>query len=197
MIRNWYKKISEVFEMFFSYPISAFAAQATFFLIISAFPFIMLLISLLSFLPLVETDYLQNELCRVMPDLLDNFITRIFDEIAQGRNFTLISVTALIALFTASMGFFSLIRGLNMVYNIKEQRNYFVLRLMAVFCTGGMMLAIILTLILMVFGDKIIELLIQFIPSFANTAIIISSFRAINSFLAPQQETPTEEGKGR
>ena len=183
MIRLWYKNIKELLGMFINYPVSAFAAQTTFFLIISAFPFVMLLISLIGFFPLVETDYLQNELCRILPDLLDGLVNKVFNEIEAGGNLTLISVVALSALFAASKGFVSLIRGLNMVYDIKEQRNYFAVRLMAIGCTGSIILAIVLTLVIMVFGDRIVTLVTHLLPGFAQAAVIISSFRALFIFV--------------
>ena len=183
MIRLWYKKIADVVEIFFSYPVSAFAAQTTFFLIISAFPFAMLLISLIGFLPWVETDYLQNELCRLLPDLFDPVINRVFNEIGQGRSLTLISVAALTAWFASSRGLFSLVRGLNMVYGIKDNRNYITARLMAMVFTIGMIVAIGLTLVLMVFGDKIFQLVILLLPDFASAAVIVDIVRILFIFL--------------
>lgn len=182
MIKLWYQKIKRGIGQFFSYPVAAFAAQTAFFLIISAFPFAMLLIALIGYIPGLEQQTLLSEIMRIMPPLFHQFIEKIFNEIYNTSNITLISVAAISSLFAASKGFVSLVRGMNAVYGIKEQRNYFGVRLIAVACTGSMMLAIILTLILMVFGDKILSFIMEHFPTLAKPAIVISSFRVLLIF---------------
>ncbi len=182
MIRLWYQKISRTIGAFFSYPVAASAAQTAFFLIISAFPFAMLLISLIGYIPGLEEQTLHSAVLRIMPELFHSFIIKIFHEINTSTNITLISVAAASSLLAASKGFISLVRGMNTVYGIKEQRNYFVVRLIAVACTGSMMIAIILTLILMVFGDKILSLIMHHFPTLIKPAVIISSFRVLLIF---------------
>ncbi|MBR3844138.1 MAG: YihY/virulence factor BrkB family protein [Clostridia bacterium] len=183
MIKTLYRKIIKVFGIFFNYPISAFAAQTAFFLIISAFPLAMLLITLIGYIPGLEEQMLQSELSRIMPELFNEFADKIFEEIYEGRTVTLISVTAVSALWAASKGFVSLIRGMNLVNGIQEQRNFFVVRGMAMLCTFGLMLAIIGSLILMVFGQKIAEILIYYFPALERAAFFIISFRALVLFV--------------
>ena len=183
MLRAWYRKIIETGDLLFSYPISAFAAQTTFFFIISAFPFAMLLITLIGYSPGIEEQMLQSEISRIMPELFQRFIDRGFHEIDKGQSVTLISVVAISTLFAASKGFTSLIRGMNLVYSIKERRNYFVVRGMAALCTLVMMAAIVVTLILMVFGEKLLSVILVYLPSFAKPVILLVSFRAVLIFV--------------
>ncbi len=178
-MKRWFLWCKDFGQLFFNYPVSAFAAQTTFFLIISAFPFAMLLITLMSYIPGLEQQMLQSELGQLMPTLFNDFANRIFEEIYQGRNVALISVTAFSALFAASKGFASLIRGMNLVYGIREQRNFFAVRSMALLCTLTMLSAMLLTFLLMVFGDYLLSVVAYYLPAFSGAAVSIISYRVM------------------
>ena len=67
---------------------------------------------------------------------------------------TLISVTAITTLWSAGKGFLAIIRGLNSVYEIKESRNYFFLRITEyIYLVFAFM--IIGTITLFVFGNQL------------------------------------------
>ncbi len=177
MIKLLYQRITKIWGLFFNYPVSAFSASAAFFFIISAFPLAMLLITLLGYIPGLEQQMLQSEFLSVMPEFLREVARKLFDEIYKGQTVTLISVTAITALWAASRGFVSLIRGMNLVNGIQEKRNYFLVRGMAILCTFGLMFAIICSLILAVFGQKIAHLLAHFFPALETSAFLAASFR--------------------
>ena len=176
MINRIYQKIKENWGKFFNYPVSAFSASAAFFFIISAFPLAMLLITLLGYIPGLQ-QLLQSEFLSVMPPFLQKVAHRVLDEIYAGQTVTLISVTAITALWAASRGFVSLIRGMNLVNGIGEKRNYFVVRGLAILCTFSLMVAIGCSLILAVFGQKIVHLLSRFFPTLENATFLAASFR--------------------
>lgn len=179
MLRFCYVWLKTRIGILFDPHMSAFAAQTTFLLIISAFPFIMLLITLLGYIPGLEEQMLQSELIRLMPGLFKEVVDKLFTELDAGRNVTMISITAITTVYAASKGFHALIRGMNMVYGIKEQRRYIVVKGITVVCTFVMILAILLTLMLMVFGDNIITVLSYYLPDMVRTASWIMSYRVL------------------
>lgn len=183
LAKEWYVKIKELGTTFFNYKVSAWAASVAFFLIISAFPLAMLLITLAGYIPGVEQHMLQSELLKVMPAFLTEFLTRIWDEIYAGQTVTLISVTAVTALWAASRGFVSLIRGMNLMYGIEEKRNYFLVRGMAMLCTFGLLFAILLSFLLGALGQKIAQLFIHFFPALERAAFLVVSFRFLFLFI--------------
>ena len=185
-MKRWLLWCKEQGQLFFNYPVSAFAAQTAFFLILSAFPLAMLLITLTAYIPGLEKQMLQSELARLMPTLFNDFADRIFREIYQGRNPAVISITAISAWFAASKGFACLIRGMNLVYGIREQRGFFAVRAMALVCTVVMLSTILLTFLLMVLGDYLLSLVAYYLPAFSQTAVSIISYRVvlIYAFLA-------------
>ncbi len=183
MVKFLYQKAVEGFRLFFNYSTSAFAAQTAFFLVISAFPLAMLIISLLGYLPGLHEQMLQHQLSKILPGLFNEFSDEFFKEIYNRQTITLISITAFSSLFAASKGFVSVIRGINIIHGIQEKRNYFVVRGMAVLCTLGLMASIILSLMLMVFGQKLSQVLIHFFPTLEQAAFLFVSFRSLLLFI--------------
>ncbi len=134
--------------------ISAYSAEAAFFLIISFFPFVMLLITLLQYIPLTE-DILSAMVERFLPEVIRDFAGGIVAELSEKASKTIISVTALVALWTASKGTFSVIKGINVACGVKETRGYIRLRISSLFYTMIFAAGILFALLLLVFGNQI------------------------------------------
>jgi len=132
--------------------ISAFAAQAAFFIILSFIPFVMFLLTLLKFLPSKVTDI---------------------------KDFSSGIITAIAALWSASRGMLALIRGLNAVYSHKETRNYFVIRAISMLYTLIFAVLLIATLILLVYGNRLYDFIIESLPILSNLAFVILSMRSL------------------
>lgn len=136
--------------------INMYSAQSSFFIIVSFFPFLMLLLCLLNFTNITES-YLLSLVYNMLPSKTQPLIISMINEIYHSSSFTLISVTAVSAIWAAGKGFVSIIQGLNDVYDTGgETRNYFVLRIHATLYTLVLLLIIISTLVLMVFGNRLL-----------------------------------------
>ena len=72
---------------------------------------------------------------------------------------TLVSVSAIITAWSASKGMLALMRGMNAVYELQESRNYIMLRLRALVYTVFFMIASLLSIVLLVFGNTVVALL--------------------------------------
>lgn len=170
-IREFIKKINEDY-------VSAFSAQAAFFILISFFPFIMFLLTLLQYLPIRESELL--EFCiKIFPGSLNSFVFSIIKEINEKASGTLISVTVITALWSASRGILSIIRGLNAIYAIKETRNYIKLRAIAAFYTFIFAIMIVVTLSFLVFGNQIYTKVISKFTLLDELALFIISIRTV------------------
>lgn len=113
--------------------LSVYAAQASFFIILTIFPFFMLLLALIDLIPFVHESDLLIFLVNIMPDHLDPFILSILDNISTTSSGAILSVSAAFSLWSASRGMLSIERGLNRVYHVQVERSYFVRRLI---CCG-------------------------------------------------------------
>lgn len=161
--------------------INAFSAQAAFFIIISAFPFVMFLLTLLKYVPL--TDQNLTDICmQIFPDTIDTLLVSIINETKASTTGTLISVTVIAALWSSSKGFLAIVRGLNSVYNNKETRNYFILRIWSAIYTVGFAVLIIALLLVFVFGNKLTLFFTKKFPILTEFALVIISFRTVVGF---------------
>lgn len=159
--------------------VSAFSAQAAFFIIISFFPFIMLLLSIVRFFPIGESIMLKL-FTQAFPTAVNSMIVRVIHEIYNtASSSTLISITAITTLWSAGKGFLAIMKGLNAVYEIKETRHYIFLRLTSAFYTLIFAVMVIATMILFVFGNRLYYWIEQRFPVLMDTALIIISLRTI------------------
>jgi membrane protein len=171
IIRAFNRKVADDY-------VSAFSAQAAFFVMISFFPFIMLLLTLLQYLPITES-VLMTTLTQIFPDSITSLIVTIVSEIYDKASGTIISITAISALWSASRGIVAIIKGLNSVYAIRETRSYFKLRFLSSVYTFVFALMMIVTLIILVFGNRLYVWIESRIPILKDLALLIISIRTI------------------
>lgn len=161
--------------------ISAYAAQSAFFILLAIIPFLMVFLSLLQFTPITES-MLLTLYEEGLPGYISPFFITITDEI-YNRSLGITAVSAVVAIWSAAKGMHALTDGLNAVNDLEENRNWFVLRFWAVIYTVVFMLAIVFTLVVMVFGNSIRNLAVDYLPILRNVAVIVSSFKGVLLFL--------------
>ena len=163
--------------------ITVYAAQASFFIVIAFFPFIMLLLTLIQFIPAINKSDLLTILVRIMPNMLDSLVIGIVDDLYIKSPGTILSITALLALWSAARGMMGIERGLNRIYGTIEKRNYVVRRLICSFYTLIFMAVCIVSLVLLVFGTSIQNLLIRLFPLLGSITKHVISFRSLLSMI--------------
>lgn len=147
--------------------ISAFSVQAAFFLIMSIVPFLSLLLTLIKYLPISQTMLLDTVI-NVTPVPFEPLVTTILEELFAKSNGAILSVSVLVAIWSAAKGVLAIVRGLQAVYHVNESRNYFVLRFISAIYTVIFVTAIILTLLLLVFSNQIYYALKADFPTAAD-----------------------------
>ncbi|SFF18710.1 membrane protein [Paenibacillus algorifonticola] len=130
------------------------AAQLTFYLILSFFPFLLFVVSLLGFVQL-SGDSLVAELIRLLPAETGESISQVLEEITQGSNGTLLSVGMLVTIWSASSGMNAIIKGMNTAYEEQESRPFWKIRGIALIATLVLGLVITLVMLMHVFGQTI------------------------------------------
>lgn len=133
--------------------ISAYAAGMAFFWILSAVPFIAVLCAILSYTG-VSGDALAELTLRVFPNTTKAYLAEMFQDI-QAYSVGILPTAVVVALWSASKGMLSLIRGLNNIHGTVECRNYFKLRLIASFYTIVLIAVIVFCLSVLVFGEQL------------------------------------------
>ena len=158
--------------------ISAFSAQSSFFIVLSFIPFVMLLLSLIRYTPISE-EYLLNTFLSIVPMSFHNTTEAIIGDIYNQSSIGIVSVTAIAAIWASSKGILSLIRGLNCIYGIEEKRNYFVLRIYSSLYTISLIIGIIASLSILVFGNLVLSLVHKHMPLVYGIVSVIFSLRGI------------------
>lgn len=176
---QWIKKFAAKVHMD---GIAAYAAQSAYFVILSFFPFVMFLLTLLNFLP-IDANTLIEALVGIFPESSAVIITPIVNEILSKSSGTLMSITILVLLWTAGKGLMALTNGLNAVHEIRETRNYIILRIISTIYTLLLAVMIILVLIVLVFGNQLYMWIVRKLPFLGNVAAFVISIRTFASLM--------------
>ena len=109
MIR-WILWGKQIYDKFSRDEMTVYAAQASFFIIISAFPFIMLLMSLIQFIPSITKSDLLHVITTIVPSTMamDSVIVTAVDNLYTNSPATVLSLTAIATIWSASKGKFSI-----------------------------------------------------------------------------------------
>ncbi len=145
--------------------VGAYAAQSAYFIMLSFIPFLILLLTLLQYTSITKTDvFTMTQM--IFPDTMNGFVINIIDEV-YSKNLLVVSVSAVAAAWSAGKGVLALMRGMNTIYEVEERRNYLVLRLRCAIYTVAFVITIVLSLIVLVFGNYIHSLVLTYVPFLA------------------------------
>lgn len=175
LVLKLYTTVKFITERFRRDNLNEYAAYSALFLILSFVPFLMIVLNLMRNLPVFsETNTVDFE---ILSDEVGGFITQIITEAREKANGTVLSLTTVVALWSASRGLIGIINGLNRIHRVKETRGFLRLRISAVFYMILFILAMIAVLGLLVFGQAILERIILAFPIFEQFGAAILSFR--------------------
>lgn len=160
--------------------VNAYAASAAYFIFLSLIPIIILLCSMLPYTPLQKSD-LQQAVRQVMPMPMVSFMLPLIDSL-YNSTVGVISVAAIMTVWSAGKGMLALMRGLNAMNGVVEDRNYVVQRILASFYTVIMLILILVSLLVMVFGNTLIRVLSQYIPVLDELVDFLMLFKPLFSW---------------
>ena len=166
-----------VLETISSHHTGAYAAQAAYFFVLSLIPIIILLLTMVQFTSVTMEDVMTAVL-QVFPSSVEELIRSIVLEVYT-RSGSIIPITILVALWSAGKGVLSVTSGLNCIYDNTETRNYLYLRIRASFYTVIFILAIILSLVLSVFGNSISMMVYEHVPFLSKVVDFIIRIRTV------------------
>ncbi|WP_251209223.1 YihY/virulence factor BrkB family protein [Acetatifactor aquisgranensis] len=157
--------------------ISTFAASTAFFFFLSIVPMLIMVCTIIPYTPLTEEN-LVEAVTDLTPDQVDGLAESLISDIYK-NSAGVLSIALIATLWSASKGVMALMRGLNAINGVEENRNYFVVRVIASFYTIVMLIVMVLSLFLMVFGDQLVNLMLHRIPQLKQLVSFIMNFRFI------------------
>ncbi|NLD46748.1 MAG: YihY/virulence factor BrkB family protein [Clostridiaceae bacterium] len=142
--------------------VPALAAQLTYYFILSFFPFLIFLITLISYTPITNEQALNN-LSRILPEEAYIIINDVINQAVASDRGTLISLGMFTTIWASSNGMNAVIRGINKAYDQKETRAFWKVRAISIASTFALAITIIFSFILLVLGKVLGEQLFQYL----------------------------------
>ena len=176
---KWVQSGKRLLEFLRPMNITSHSAYTAFFLVLSLFPGLMLLVSILTYTSLDVQDILE-----LLSQLLPAPFLPMAQQLVQGAydasTISLLSVSAVTAVWSASRGILGLKKGLNAVYNVREKRSYLLTRGISMVYTVLFVVVLVLTLVIHVFGTTILDYLrmttdpfLQFVMDVIDLRIVL------------------------
>lgn len=136
------------------------AAELGFFFMMSLFPFLIFLISFLTFIPGTR-DLMVGYLSRFVPEQVMILIRAWVDTVFSDRSGGLLSFSVIFTLWTASTGTAALIDLLNIAYDVGEGRSFWKTRWIAAWLTLVLTMFVIGGAVIIIFGQQLLEFLLK------------------------------------
>ena len=160
MDSKWLNKLERHVRQISDMQVPVYAANACFFLTLSVFPMLLLVLASLRYTRFSAGDLIAL-LGNVLPEALMGAAERLIVSTYYNASGAVVSVSALAALRSASRGIYGLLTGLNNVYGVREDRGFFYRRGISVAYTFAFLLVLLLTLVLQVFGRSLLTTLLR------------------------------------
>jgi len=170
-LKKWKERLKskKLYQIFYRFGrqmtiknISSFAASTAFFLFISLIPILYLVCSILPYVNITQ-DTLRQSIDSVLPGVIGVFLNSIIADV-YGQSAGGISLAVLVMLWSAGKGMMALMRGLNAVNEVEEEKNYLYVRLIAAVYTILLIVAVIISMVFSGFGKLIVRMFIDSIP---------------------------------
>lgn len=160
------ERITRLIRYLSGQKISIHAAGAGYFIVLSVFPLLVLILALLRYTGL-QVDTLTDLVAGFLPEALLPAAKRLIVSTYRNTSGAVVSLSALTGLWSASRGIYGLLTGLNAIYGVQENRGYVYTRGISVVYTFLFLLMLLATLVLNVFGTT----LLQWLP-FENLTLL-------------------------
>ncbi|MDO4634044.1 MAG: YihY/virulence factor BrkB family protein [Eubacteriales bacterium] len=161
--------------------LDAYAAQSVLFIIMGFMPMIMLFLMMLQYTSLTP-EMMMELLVDFLPPSFYNLISGIVSELFT-QSTALLSGSVIAALWAASRSVLSITNGLNSIRDVREDRNYFYMRLRSGIYMIFLLASIIMALLVLLFGNQIQIFLLKEIPQLAQFTSLIISMRSVMSII--------------
>lgn len=175
MIRKLYIILEDFNRQMNRKNIGSFAASTAFFMFLSLVPMLIMICTIIPYTPLTEENLL-NGITEIMPAVLEPLTVSVVSDVYE-KSAGVLSVAVIATLWSASRGVLALMRGLNEINEVEEKRNYFVVRGIASFYTLVMLAVLLLSLIINVFGNVLLNMIFARVPQTRQLFVFVMNFR--------------------
>lgn len=161
--------------------ISIYSSNVVFFIMLSFFPFALFFMTLLKYTPITQ-DYLFSLIQVIIPGQIGDTLGSWIQEAYQHTSGTILSISALMTLWAGSKGFMGITYGLDKIYQAEKKRTWIFNRISSFLYTLAFAAILIISLIVIVFGNQILLMIDSFFSINIPLFIGIFSLRSIVGF---------------
>lgn len=160
--------------------IVAYGYQLTFAILTASFPFIIFLFTLLGYTNLEPEAFLESA-AMYLPDEVFEPISEIVLDVVGKQHGALLSFSIILALWSASAGFRTLILGLDKAFGIEERRPIWLQFIVSIVGVVIFSLLLIMAMLALVFGGVILDTIVAFF----DAEVVAGPLRALVTFIGP------------
>lgn len=146
--------VTMMIKRYKSHSLSTTSAYMAYYWVLAFFPFIIFVISLLTYTNL-PTGIFMEYVEEAIPNSLVPVVESTISQFIMYRSTTLLSVGGLITLWSAGTAVNALVRGIHMAYNSNYVRPYLAARLVAIGYTVLLAVVIIFLMVGLIFGNRV------------------------------------------
>ena len=168
-MKKLYEKTFSIFYKISALKIPVYSGNAAFFLLLAVFPAAMLLLTAVQYIP-VSVEDLSSFLSTLTPAPVYSLMKAVFYDLQPGKTWAVLSAAAAGTVWPLTRSMVSLMKGLETVYEVPRSRPILKKWAISFFCAVILLVSILITLLLQVFGQTIYDF--SFIHGWHITGLI-------------------------
>lgn len=163
--------------------IFALAGQLAYNFLLSLFPFLIFLMTLVGYSSVTSEDVFYD-IEKAFPKEVFIYIKTLIIEVVDTRRSSLLSISLIFTMLAASGGFAAIIKGLNKAYNFEENRGFIKVKIISILYTLGLAIMVLASVILLLFGHVLWLMLIRYAGVSSDGQLLWDVVRYAFAFLA-------------
>ena len=174
-MKHWIEELKNFAGGIGSRKLSVFAASGCYYMFMSLVPLVMIFCCLLPYTPLSQSlviHYVDLYFSEELGDIMQTIVSAIYRS-----NAATMTISILLTLYSASASMKALMKGMDGAYNCERRENFIVFTLRALIYMVLLILSLILSLLIMVYGGKILALLKSWLPVLGALNFVLSRAR--------------------
>ncbi|MCR5686781.1 MAG: YihY/virulence factor BrkB family protein [Lachnospiraceae bacterium] len=156
-----YPKIRGFFAEASDKRIDIYSACAAFYIFMSFIPFVLILFSVIKYLPFSK-DELLLFIDGFLPMDIGGVAAFVIEEL-YNRGIGVLSLSVIAALWASAKGTFGISKGLDEINGTRGLKNYFYIRARSALCTLMLLVVMVLFLVISVFGNTITSIVTSYV----------------------------------
>ncbi len=157
--------LKNLFKQFNDNELIYMSNELTYKMLLAFFPLLIYLINVFTFFG-IKYEIFQSSFVNALPDtvkiIINSFVGSITTFAESSSIESLMNITLFLTIYSASSGFYSVMRGINRTYGVKDERHFLVQRLISVYLVFQFTITLIMSGVFMVFDDVIVLVLSKF-----------------------------------